>query len=180
MKRNIKEPKIYLQGVELEYVQEFKYLGVTIDNKLNWRKHVEKQTKKAQIALNTGGRMISSKWGLKLRQMVWLYESIVRPILTYGSIVWVNSLDRKYIVKLLEKVQRTACMMITGAMKSTPTAGLECILNLSPIHLHIKTEALASYVRLQHTASWRPRDGEPLWEKGHTHMINKQLGKSQN
>ena len=109
-KRNIKEPKIYLQGVELEYVQEFKYLGVTIDNKLNWRKHVEKQTKKAQIALNTGRRMIGSKWGLKPRQMIWFYESIVRPILTYGCIVWVNSLDRKYKVKLLGKVQRTACI----------------------------------------------------------------------
>ena len=32
--------------------------------------------------------------------------------------------------------------MIIGAMKSMPTAELERILNLTPIHLHIKTEAL--------------------------------------
>ena len=172
-KRQVKKPKIYLQGVELEYVEEFKYLGITIDNKLNWRKHIENQTKRAQMALNTGRRMIGNKWGLKPKQMTWLYESIVRPILTYGSIVWASSLDRSYIIKLLEKVQRTACMMITGAMKSTPTAGLECILNITPIQIHIKKEALASYVRLQHTSSWRPRKGEPLWEKGHTSTISK-------
>ena len=172
-KRSVVHPKIYLQGVEIEYVQEFKYLGVTIDNKLNWRKHIENQTKKAQIALNVGRRMIGQSWGLKPKQMTWLYRSVVRPILTYGAIVWVNSIERTYINKLLQKVQRTACMMITGAMKSTPTAGIERLLNITPIHLHIKMEAIACYVRLKQTKTWRLKEGAPLWNRGHTHLITK-------
>ena len=91
-----------------------------------------------------GRRMIGPSWGLKPKQMIWLYKSIVRPILTYGAIVWVISLERIHINKLLQKVQRTACMMITGAMKSTPTSGIKRLLNITPIHLHIKMEAIAA------------------------------------
>ena len=63
--------------------------------------------------------------------------------------------------------------MITGAMKSTPTAGMERLLNITPIHLHIKKEAIACYARLKQTKTWRPKEGEPLWNRGHTHLITK-------
>ena len=125
-KKNITKPEIFIHGVAIEYVQEFKYLGVIIDEKLNWRKHIENQTRKAQIALSTSRKMIGTKWGLKPKQTEWIYKGIVRPILTYGSIVWVNSLEKKYVRKALEKIQRTACLMMTGAMRSTPNKVWKC------------------------------------------------------
>ena len=170
-RRKVKHPKIFIQGKEVEYVKEFKYLGVTIDKNLTWRAHVENQVKKAQMALITGRRMIGQKWGLHPKQTLWLYKAIVRPILSYGSIVWINSLERKSIQKLLNKVQRTACMMITGAMKSTPTAGIEMMIGLPPISTHIKSNALSCHNRLIKTNTWRPKPGESLWRKGHTNMI---------
>ena len=171
-KKNIKYPKIYVQGKEIEYVKEFKYLGVTIDENLTWKTHVENQTKKAQMALITGRRMIGQKWGLNPTQTMWLYKTIVRPILTYGCIVWVKSLERKNIKKMLNKVQRTACMMITGGMKSTPTAGMELMIGLSPICTHVKSTAISSYNRLKQTNTWRPKEGEPLWKNSHTREIS--------
>ena len=39
--KNITKPKIYLHGTVIEYVKDFKYLGVTLYDKLNWKKHIK-------------------------------------------------------------------------------------------------------------------------------------------
>ena len=178
-KRNVKHPKLYLNNTELEYVTEIKYLGVTIDQRLKWTKHLETQTKKAMIALAQGRKMIGRRWGLKPKYTHWLYTSIVRPIVTYGAVVWAHSTERKTITKKLEKVQRLACLMITGGMKSTPTKGMETILNLPPLHIHAKGVARATYVRLTQAGTWRPKEGEPLWRNGHAIELQKWGTKNQ-
>ena len=64
----------------------------------------------------------------------WLYISIVRPILTYGALVWWTATRRATIRKELAGVQRMACI----GMRTTHTAGLEIILGLQPLDLVIK------------------------------------------
>jgi hypothetical protein len=44
-----------------------------------------------------------------------------------------------------------ACLAITGAMRSTPTAGMEVLLNLTPLDLLIMAEARMTLYRLQKT-----------------------------
>jgi len=41
-----------------------------------------------------------------------------------------------------------ACLAITGAMKSTPTAAMEVLLNLTPLNLLIMAEARMALYRL--------------------------------
>jgi ribonuclease HI len=48
----------------------------------------------------------------------------------------------------LGRIQRMACLAITGATKSTPTAAVEMLLNLSPLDLLITTEARMALYRL--------------------------------
>jgi ribonuclease HI len=49
----------------------------------------------------------------------------------------------------LSKIQRLACLCVTGAMSTTPTAALEVLLGLPPLHLVVKREArLATYKNL--------------------------------
>ncbi|MGR0202348.1 hypothetical protein, partial [Klebsiella pneumoniae] len=33
-------------------------------------------------------RMVGSKWGLKPKIIYWIYTAIIRPIITYGPLVW--------------------------------------------------------------------------------------------
>ena len=76
--------------------------------------------------------MIGRDWGISARTAHWLYTTTVRPILSYVAPVWIKELDKKKYVQDLQ-VQRLACIMITGAMLSTPTAGMETLLGLEPI-----------------------------------------------
>lgn len=57
----------------------------------------------------------------------------------------------------LAKVQRLACLCITGAMKSSPTAALEALLNLPPLHLLMQAEARLGAYRLKQNHVWRQR-----------------------
>jgi hypothetical protein len=48
----------------------------------------------------------------------------------------------------LNKLQRLARLAITGAMRTTPTAALEVLLGLLPLHVIIEAEAQAAIYRL--------------------------------
>ena len=137
-----------LKGEELKLSDQAKYLGVILDRKLNWNQHIEERRKKAYAAQYICRRFSGSTWGLIPKISHWLYISVVRPILTYGCIVWWPALLRTTARKRLTAVQRSACLGTSGALRSTPTEALECMLNLTPIDLHVKELAAKSAVRL--------------------------------
>jgi hypothetical protein len=49
----------------------------------------------------------------------------------------------------LGRIQRMACLAITGAMKSAPSAAMEVLLNLTPLNLLIMAEARMALYGLQ-------------------------------
>ncbi|GBP00004.1 Retrovirus-related Pol polyprotein from type-1 retrotransposable element R1 2 [Eumeta japonica] len=59
------------------------------------------QVKRATVAYYTCRRMFGLKWGLSPRIVRWMYTAIVRPILTYGSLVWWTAMEKRYIVDQL-------------------------------------------------------------------------------
>lgn len=88
---NHKENKwiqLQIQGVNIEMVKENKFLGVIIDEKLNWKAHIlHIQTKisKNLAVLNKVKHFIDEK-ALHI-----LYCSLVSPYLTYCAEVWGNN-----------------------------------------------------------------------------------------
>ena len=75
-------------GQVLKVVHSHKYLGVTIDRKLTWRKHVEATAEKAEKSLRLILRLCDTKRGVSQKLLILLYESCIRPILEYASEVW--------------------------------------------------------------------------------------------
>ena len=122
-------------------------------------------------------KLMGRDWGISPVTAHWLYTTTVRPILSYGAIVWAGSLDKSRNLEQMRKVQRMACLMITGAMPSTPTAGMETLLGLEPIECYMKKEALAAGIRLMNNGQWRTRFGETLSKKSHAKRIDKIVNK---
>lgn len=143
-----------LNGQEIPYSPTAKYLGVTIDTNLNWSPHCKERAKKAMMAIATCKRAIGPKWGLKPKVLMWIYKAIVRPILTYGSLSWCTATMTKARMSVLGRVQRTALLGITGAMRSTGTSSLEALLNVEPIDLYIQASALKTMLRLMIHDQW--------------------------
>ena len=141
-----------VDGKILKLDQSTKFLGIYLDSKLSFNEHIKHVTKKATTSLMQCSK-VGPTWGLTPRSCKWIYEKAVRPILSYGSFVWVNALQKKHNVNALR--------MISGAMPSTPTNN------------YIEGEAAKSLIRVK--ASGHLTKENPVARKGqitpHTYTI---------
>ena len=77
------------------------YLGVVLDQKLNWSLHIEeKKCPKPKTILHLIKPAIHHIWGLDPKRMQWIYKQIILPRLTYGCLVLGHSLTNSQISKL--------------------------------------------------------------------------------
>ena len=83
-----RDPKLFnysLTGQVLEEVMDAKYLGVTLNNDLEWSKHIVTMTNKANSKLSFLRRNLKG-CPEKLKQTA--YFSLVRSFMEYGATVW--------------------------------------------------------------------------------------------
>lgn len=155
-KLNLRAPS--LDGTTINFSSEAKYLGVTLDHRLNWNAHLDKTIARATVATWSCRKLLGKTWGLKPKLTFWSYITIVRPIITYASLVWWHKAKQNKAQAKLQKLQRIACTSTTGANKTCPTAALETMLGLLPLHLHLRREAILSAWRLSLHKSLLPGD----------------------
>jgi len=141
------KPKIYMNGEEIEYSENVKYLGIWLNQRLSWTHHIKQVQQKAIKATMTLSRMAKSIWGMRPEVAWWTYTSMVRPILLYGAIVWAPKLTKGQI-KLLTKVQHLNLSLITGCFRTTPADGLNTIMGIPPIDLIALQVALNTASRI--------------------------------
>ena len=104
-KKTFIQPKnLKLNGVEIEYSQSTKYLGILLDTKLCWKNHIEMKIQKAKRHLMMLKQSIGIRWGPQPKALKWAYQGIVLPSLTYGAIIWAKACETKGLRDKLSKL----------------------------------------------------------------------------
>ena len=85
-------PKILINDEQIECVSEFNFLGLTIDEHLNWKPHIQKLSNKIARTLGVMGRLKNFLPGHILRM---LYNSLVLPHLQYSILIFKASRLKK-------------------------------------------------------------------------------------
>ena len=103
-------PTITIYDNQITQVTTAKSLGMTIDNKLDWRSHIDKLTKK----------VASGTWAIKrIRHLVpqatllLIYQALIQPHFDYFNIAWGNcgiTLQNK-----VQKLQNRAARVLTNS-----------------------------------------------------------------
>jgi hypothetical protein len=125
---------IHINNTPIERVTFFKFLGITIDEKLKWSEH----TKSVKIKLAQGLHAlctIQNKSSKKIRLMI--YNSLIHSHLTYGTHLWGNT-SKKY-TRALFTLQKKALRKIENAPSNSHTAPFfskHKILTLEQIYKH--------------------------------------------
>ncbi len=110
--RNTPDSKLKLGDGEIEWVSEFKYLGVVIDKNLNFNSHIKYTTKRVQSRLNAMRAISGLPGGANSTVLKKVYQATVRPILDYGCVAVAFAPKTAY--KTLEKLQNRAIRIILG------------------------------------------------------------------
>ena len=104
------QPSFEIDNDNIEIVSSLKYLGVQVDNQLNWDNHIDKAKKKALPAL---GLVKYSKKYLSSEVIAKMYRGLVEPHLGYCCSVWGNCSKRK--IDSLQKVQNRAARLVMNS-----------------------------------------------------------------
>ena len=102
-------PTITIYDNQVSQVTTAKSLGVTIDNKLDWRSHIDKLTKK--VASGTGA-IKRIRHLVPQATLLLIYQALIQPHFDYFNIVWGNcgiTLQNK-----VQKLQNRAARVLTN------------------------------------------------------------------
>ncbi|GBM85787.1 Putative protein in type-1 retrotransposable element R1DM [Araneus ventricosus] len=117
-----------------------KYLGVLIDDKLNFAAHLS-AIKNKPLILHLGLKNVAgTSWGLSKNIRRQLYLTVVEKVILYASAARALNITARQ-QKLLSSIQRKFLLSITGAYNTTPTAAPQVIEGLMPLHIKAKMQS---------------------------------------
>ena len=160
--------ELKLNGVPIKYVKETKYLGVVLDQRLSWKSHINQKINNAKRSIMRVKSAIGATFGPIPKMIAWAFKGVILPSLTYGNIVWSRVCEDGRIRQRLSTLNRLIALCMSSIRQSTPTAGLEVLLNLPPLDIKIKELSLCSMLRIlpHRTPSW---DG--VGKRGRGHLL---------
>uniref|UniRef100_A0A1I8GZP1 Lipoamide acyltransferase component of branched-chain alpha-keto acid dehydrogenase complex, mitochondrial n=1 Tax=Macrostomum lignano TaxID=282301 RepID=A0A1I8GZP1_9PLAT len=82
------------------------------------------------------------------RRLWWIYTAIVRPAISFAGFIWNSALEVKGVLEVLNRVQGRACRAIMSAAPSTPFTGMNSFLDIPPLDLFVRGEAMKTTRRL--------------------------------
>ena len=107
-------PKLTFNGNQVQQCSSQKHLGLFLDNKLDFNKHLDEKINKCNKII---GMMKKLSPSVSRQSSLTIYKSFVRSILDYADIIYDKPHKGSYKEKI-EQVQHSTCLVITGAFKS--------------------------------------------------------------
>lgn len=130
-------PIIKVYDKNIKYEKKNRYLGITIDEKLNFIAHTKRLREKLTNFIMSIKRLTKEKWGLEKNTMKIMYNAVVIPIVTYGAAFWYDKVGHTLVKQNLIATQRALLLIITKACRTTSTSALQVISRLMPLDLAI-------------------------------------------
>jgi len=138
-------PPMTIRGNVITPTPSHKFLGVVVDQELRWKEHAAYALAKGAGYAALLRRLSRPAHGIPTRLIRQLYRAIAIPKMLYAASIWIKLLfsgdsntplrGSQGVTRKMSQAQRTATLVITGAMKTSPTDSLEIHANLLPMPL---------------------------------------------
>jgi hypothetical protein len=131
-RQSIPNVNIYINGTLLETVTKTKFLGLMLDNKLNWKSHALYLSSK--ISKSIGILSIARKF-LNQKTLIQLYYSLIYPYILYANLAWGKASDTA--LWPIFKMQKLAIRLVANLPRRTsskPFCKMYSILRLPEIY----------------------------------------------
>lgn len=106
-------PTVTLNNIALPQAESAKYLGLHLDRRLTWRKHIDSKNKQLRIKFSKMYWLLGRNSQLTLENKLLLYKAILKPIWTYGIELWGTASISN--IEILERYQSKTLRTIVNA-----------------------------------------------------------------
>jgi len=107
----------------LSVVKQTKFLGMILDPKLTWLKHIQYVQTKCNKVINCMRLLTGTKWGANSLTLRNIYITMIRSKIDYGCEAY-NSASYT-TKKILDKIQAQSLRICTGSHKSASIHGMQ-------------------------------------------------------
>ena len=147
-KRELQHPrKLCMGNILLDFESDTRYLGILLDEKLSFRAHLKHKIATTKHKLLKVRNSLGKLWGTQPHMLRWIYTCVIRPALTYGSLIWAKVVKTTWAQRDLQKLNRLFLMSFGAFRRSTPTAGLEVMFHVQPLPQQILNDACLGLAR---------------------------------
>jgi hypothetical protein len=124
-------PPVKINNTYLPQADEVKYLGIRLDRRLTWRKHIISERKQLDLWLRNLYWILGRKSQLTLNNKLLVYKAILKPVWTYGIQLWGTASNSN--LEILEWFQTKVLRIITGAPWFVENAVIKRDLQISTV-----------------------------------------------
>ena len=125
---NVNDFKLIMGGYEIEKTESYRYLGVTVDHKLNWKLHINELC--SQLA-SVCGVLSKVRHYLDRNSLMLIYNSLFESRLRYAILGWGTASEHD--LSKLKVLQNRAVRFITFSSFRTRMAPLYSSLKIIPL-----------------------------------------------
>lgn len=125
------ELKVIFCEEQLRYNPFPKYLGITLDRSLTFKKHLELTGQKLKTRNNLLHKLAGTTWGATANTLRTAAQSLVYSVAEYCAPVWARSAHTSKVDVHLN----TAMRIVSGTIRSTPIPWLHVLSNIAPPNL---------------------------------------------
>jgi hypothetical protein len=164
--KQITQLSLKIDGTDINRVKEFNFLGLIINENLNWKTHSEKVSNSISKTIGILNRL---KHFLPLNIKTTLYNSLILSHINYCLLVWGYDHTR------MKKLQKRAIRTLTVSKYNAHTEPLFKSLNLLKIEDMLKIQQLKFYFKYSHNQLpmyFSRRDNENSQQKEETFVLN--------
>ena len=147
-RRKLEEiPTLTLNGSILPYEKEVKFLGMTFDEKLTWKSHIDKLKITVKQSLNILKVVSSFSWGADKKSLLRIYDSVCRSKLDYGCQIYSSACKSK--LKELDIIHNMGLRICSGAFRTSPIESIYVDCGERPLELRREELGLRYTMRLK-------------------------------
>ncbi|XP_045458125.1 uncharacterized protein LOC123668438 [Melitaea cinxia] len=153
-----KNTDIRMNSHSLHFQDDIKLLGVILDNKLRFNKHVTHVINKATALFHKLTLYCKPTWGAHPENIRTIYLQVIQPIVTYAAGIWGHVVGRKYISRLLLSMQRRFALRAIKGFRTVSTNAALALAQFTPIDIKILEVNQIELARLTGNCDFLPDD----------------------
>ncbi|CAG5058515.1 unnamed protein product [Parnassius apollo] len=132
-----KVASINMDGHRLSFVPEVKLLGVILDEKVNFGKHVKHLINKAVRIFNTLCMYSRPTWGAHPENISTTYHKVIVLTITYAAGIWGHVAQKRCIRRALGSMQRGFAIKAIRGFRSVSSSAALALAQFMPLDLKV-------------------------------------------